>query len=98
MCFRKKKKRDKVAACAKHYVGDGGTTEGIEASNTVVDNAGLYEIHMPAYLDSIRKGVSTIMVAYSSLNGEKMHGHGNLITDYLKNTLQFKVSNRLESP
>lgn len=82
--------RDKVAACAKHYVGDGGTTEGIEASNTVVDNAGLYEIHMPAYLDSIRKGVSTIMVAYSSLNGEKMHGHGNLITDYLKNTLQFK--------
>ncbi|KAL2906520.1 Beta-glucosidase BoGH3B [Bienertia sinuspersici] len=82
--------RDKVAACAKHYVGDGGTTNGIDASDTDIDAAGLFKIHMPAYLDSIRKGVTTIMVSYSSWNGKKMHGNHDLITDYLKNTIQFK--------
>ncbi|KMT10197.1 hypothetical protein BVRB_5g119580 [Beta vulgaris subsp. vulgaris] len=82
--------RDKVIACAKHYVGDGGTTNGIDESNTVVDTAGLFKIHMPAYLDAINKGVSTIMVSFSSLNGKKMHAHRDLVTGYLKNTLQFK--------
>lgn len=76
-------------------MGDGGTTNGIDESNTVVDTAGLFKIHMPAYLDAINKGVSTIMVSFSSLNGKKMHAHRDLVTGYLKNTLQFKVTNRL---
>lgn len=88
-------KRYKVAACAKHFVGDGGTTEGIDESNSIIDTTELYKIHMPAYLDSISKGVSTIMISYSSLNGEKMHGNYNLVTEYLKNTLQFKVKKHL---
>lgn len=82
--------RDKVAACAKHYVGDGGTVKGIDENNTITNTAGLFKIHMPAYLDSIKKGVSTIMVSYSSLNGIKMHANRDLVTGYLKNTLQFK--------
>ncbi|KAL0389912.1 UNVERIFIED_CONTAM: Beta-glucosidase BoGH3B [Sesamum calycinum] len=49
--------RTKVAACAKHFVGDGGTTDGINESNTIIDWDGLLSIHMPAYLDSIRKGI-----------------------------------------
>ncbi|CAO2828164.1 unnamed protein product [Amaranthus hypochondriacus] len=82
--------RDKVVACAKHFVGDGGTTKGIDESNTIVNTDELFKIHMPAYLDSISKGVSTIMVSYSSLNGTKMHANHDLITGYLKNTLGFK--------
>ncbi|KAA8537058.1 hypothetical protein F0562_029536 [Nyssa sinensis] len=82
--------KDKVAACAKHFVGDGGTTRGINENNTLIDTHGLFSIHMPAYNDSIIKGVSTIMVSYSSLNSEKMHANRNLITGFLKNTLKFK--------
>lgn len=81
---------EKVIACAKHYVGDGGTTNGIDESDTVIDRDGLMEIHMPAYLSSISKGVSTIMVSYSSWNGDKMHAHHDLITGFLKNTLHFQ--------
>ncbi|KAI3748334.1 hypothetical protein L6452_11342 [Arctium lappa] len=80
----------KVAACAKHFVGDGGTTKGINENNTVTDIHGLLSIHMPPYYDSIRKGVSTIMVSYSSWNGVKMHRNRNLITGFLKNTLKFR--------
>ena len=83
--------RGKVAACAKHYVGDGGTTKGFDENNTVIDWNGLRSIHMPAYLNSILKGVATVMVSYSSWNGKKMHANQDLITGYLKNKLRFRV-------
>uniref|UniRef100_A0ACD5XC48 Uncharacterized protein n=1 Tax=Avena sativa TaxID=4498 RepID=A0ACD5XC48_AVESA len=80
----------KVAACAKHYVGDGGTFTGINEGNTIIDERGLMKIHMPAYFNSIIRGVSTIMVSYNSWNGNKMHGNHFLITDFLKNKLKFR--------
>ncbi|KAI4348463.1 hypothetical protein L6164_009186 [Bauhinia variegata] len=82
--------KKKVAACAKHYVGDGGTTEGINENNTVIDRHGLLSIHMPGYYNSIIKGVATVMVSYSSWNGVKMHANRDLVTGFLKNTLRFR--------
>ncbi|GLU19074.1 hypothetical protein SLE2022_353410 [Rubroshorea leprosula] len=82
--------KNKVAACAKHYVGDGGTTNGINENNTVISLSGLLGIHMPAYYDSIRKGVATVMVSYSSWNGKKMHANHDLVTGFLKNKLKFR--------
>ncbi|GFY93067.1 glycosyl hydrolase family protein [Actinidia rufa] len=82
--------KDKVAACAKHFVGDGGTTNGINENNTVTDWHGLLSIHMPAYYNSIIEGVSTVMVSYSSWNGVKMHANRNLVTRFLKDTLKFR--------
>ncbi|BFG37512.1 hypothetical protein CerSpe_237850 [Prunus speciosa] len=80
----------KVAACAKHFVGDGGTTKGINENNTVINRHGLLSIHMPGYYNSIIKGVATIMVSYSSWNGVKMHANHDLVTGFLKNTLRFR--------
>ncbi|KAI3906164.1 hypothetical protein MKW92_007906 [Papaver armeniacum] len=70
---------NKVAACAKHSVGDG-----------VTDWHGLLSIHMPGYYNSIIKGVSAIMVSYSSWNGEKMHANRDLVINILKDTLNFR--------
>ena len=85
-CFRQK-----VAACAKHFLGDGGTTRGIDENNTVIDYNGLLSIHMPAYYNSVNKGVATVMVSYSSWNGVRMHANRDLVTGLLKNKLKFKV-------
>ncbi|KAM1206169.1 hypothetical protein FF1_006840 [Malus domestica] len=82
--------KDKVAACAKHFVGDGGTVKGINENNTVIDRHGLLSIHMPGYYHSIIKGVSTIMVSYSSVNGKKMHANHEFVTKFLKGTLKFR--------
>ncbi|XP_020251018.1 uncharacterized protein LOC109832917 isoform X2 [Asparagus officinalis] len=82
--------RDKVAACAKHFVGDGGTYLGINENNTIINHHGLLSIHMPAYYNSILKGVATVMVSYSSWNGDKMHANRALITGFLKNKLKFR--------
>ncbi|VAI21940.1 unnamed protein product [Triticum turgidum subsp. durum] len=80
----------KVAACAKHYVGDGGTFMGINENDTIIDAHGLMTIHMPAYYNSIIRGVSTVMTSYSSWNGKKMHANHFLVTDFLKNKLKFR--------
>lgn len=82
--------KTKVAACAKHYVGDGGTTKGINENNTQISRHGLLSIHMPGYYNSIIKGVSTVMVSYSSWNGVKMHANRDMVTGFLKNILRFK--------
>ncbi|KAK2451130.1 beta-glucosidase BoGH3B [Trifolium repens] len=82
--------KNKVAACAKHFVGDGGTTNGINENNTAVTSHELLSIHMPAYYNSIVQGVATIMVSYSSWNGVKMHANHDLITGFLKNILNFR--------
>ncbi|KAF8398040.1 hypothetical protein HHK36_016966 [Tetracentron sinense] len=90
--------KDKVVACAKHYVGDGGTDKGINENNTIVNRHELLSIHMPAYYNSIIKGVSTVMVSYSSVNGEKMHANRDLVTGFLKETLGWDRGGRRLSP
>src|SRR5476651_1983274 len=79
-----------VLACAKHFIGDGGTTNGIDQGNTVCDEATLRKLYLPPYIAAIKAGVGSIMVSYSSWNGEKMHGNKYLLTDVLKGELGFK--------
>ena len=79
-----------VLACAKHYMGDGGTKDGIDQGNTVGDEGELRKLHLTPYVAAIKAGAGSIMVSYNSWNGEKMHGHKRLLTDVLKGELGFK--------
>jgi beta-glucosidase len=78
-----------VLACAKHFLGDGGTAGGIDQGNAVCDEAGLRQIHLPPYLAAIHADVGSIMVSFHSWNGAKMHGHKYLLTELLKGELGF---------
>lgn len=79
-----------VLACAKHYLGDGGTTHGIDQGNTECDEATLRKLHLPGYEAAIKAKVGSVMISYSSWNGQKMHGHSYLINDVLKKELGFE--------
>jgi len=48
------------------------------------------QIHLQGYLTAIDAGVGSIMVSYSSWNGQKMHGSKYWITDVLKKELGFE--------
>jgi beta-glucosidase len=78
-----------VLACIKHFVGDGGTKDGIDQGNTIVDEATLRSVHLAPYLPSLKAGAGSVMVSFSSWNGEKLHGHKRLLTDVLKGELGF---------
>src|SRR3954471_13964642 len=86
-----------VLACAKHYIGDGGTAfgsaqggKGLDQGDTRVDEATLRRIHLPGYISAIQAGVGSIMPSYSSWNGVKVSGSKRLLTEILKQELGFE--------
>jgi beta-glucosidase len=79
-----------VLACAKHFIGDGGTLHGVDQGNTICDEATLRQLYLPPYRAAVKAGVGSIMVSYSSWNGAKMHGNQHLLTDVLKGELGFR--------
>lgn len=85
-----------VVATAKHYLGDGGTILGtgwddkLDRGNTIISQEELRATLLPPYAAQVELGVQTIMPSYSSINGLKMHQHGELINDVLKGELNFK--------
>ncbi|XP_024981298.1 uncharacterized protein LOC112518021 isoform X3 [Cynara cardunculus var. scolymus] len=82
--------RTNVVACAKHFVGDGGTEQGVNEGNTKVSYEDLERIHMAPYLDCLSQGVCTVMASYSSWNGTNLHESHFLLTEILKEKLGFK--------
>ncbi|MEW6981816.1 glycoside hydrolase family 3 protein [Colwelliaceae bacterium 6471] len=80
---------DGVIACAKHWVGDGGTAHGIDQGDISISFEDLKNTHMSPYINAINAGAMTIMASFNSWNGNKCHGHKYLLTDVLKNELNF---------
>jgi len=79
-----------VAASAKHFLGDGGTTDGVDQGDTNVSEQELIRLHAQGYFTAIPAGVMTVMASYSSWRGRKMHGNDSLLTDVLKGQLGFQ--------
>ena len=97
---------DTVLATPKHWLGDGGTTGGDDQGYTELPFRSLLEIHGEPYnnvtgaLSRLAKTFGgSIMPSYSSVNftdcaetpGQlKMHGHGCLINQVLRDEMGFK--------
>ena len=88
-----------VLACAKHFIGDGGTAwgsvngrrgPGMDQGDTRVDEETLRRVHLQGYISAVKAGVGTIMPSYSSWNGVKVSGNKHLLTDILKGELGFE--------
>lgn len=78
-----------VVATAKHWIGDGATTDGIDAGDTTLTEEDLLEMHGTPYVDAIAAGVGSIMISFSSVNGTQLHGSKYWVTTVLKERLGF---------
>jgi len=78
-----------LLANAKHYLGDGGTANGVNAGDTSGDEATLRAIHLAPYRAAVDAHVGSIMASYSSWQGTKMHINKAMLTDVLKGELGF---------
>jgi beta-glucosidase len=78
-----------IVATAKHYIGDGGTEQGIDRGNTAVDEQQLLQIHAQGYVTALGAGAQTVMASYNQWQGWKVHGHKYLLTDVLKTRMGF---------
>jgi len=79
-----------ILACAKHYVADGGTTDGINTGNAEINEETLRAIHLPGYIKAVENNVATVMISFSSWNGVNCHGNYYLIDTVLKQELGFE--------
>jgi beta-glucosidase len=82
-----------VAACAKHFAGDGGTAKGTSTTENALYDRGntntgadqvLRAIHLTPYQAALDAEVATIMASFSQWNGTAMHADKALLTDWLK--------------
>lgn len=90
-----------VLACAKHFVGDGGTMMGtagfpnpagkrlLDQGDTQLSEADLRRTHLQGYISTVKAGVGSIMPSYNSWNGVKVSGIRRLLTGILKLELGF---------
>lgn len=78
-----------VIASTKHFLADGGTTDGHDQGDAAIDETTLRLVHGAPYLPAIENGVATVMTSFSSWNGVKIAGNKGLVTDVLKDRLGF---------
>lgn len=79
----------KVAATAKHFLGDGGTRDGRDQGDTFASETELRDLHALPYRFAIEAGVQSIMASFSSWGERKVHGRADLLTDLLKQHWRF---------
>ncbi len=73
----------------KHFVGDGGTSNGRDQGNTVLSEAQLAAVHGAAYAAALKAGAMIVMASYNSWNGVKLHANHYLLTEILKGRMAF---------
>lgn len=79
----------KAVATVKHFVGDGGTRDGVDQGDTTASEAELASVHGAGYVGTLTAGAQTVMVSFNSWQGKKLHGHRYLLTDVLKDRMGF---------
>ncbi|MFA6100241.1 MAG: glycoside hydrolase family 3 protein [Patescibacteria group bacterium] len=88
----------KIAATAKHYIGNGSTAWGsstnknffIDQGNSKISEDELRKIHLEPFKQAVAANVKSVMVGLNEWNGEKVSTNKHLLTDILKQELGFK--------
>jgi beta-glucosidase len=85
-----------AVATAKHFIGDGGTNDGVDRGVNLSNPMQMIKVHTQGYVGAIGAGVQTVMASYNSWNDladgldyGKMHGAKSLLTDVLKDRMGF---------
>ncbi len=76
--------RDRMAACAKHFVGYGAVEGGREYNTVDVSESRLRNLHLPPFRAAVEAGVTTVMAAFNTVSGVPAHANARTLTDILK--------------
>ncbi len=88
----------KTLATLKHYIGAGGMSWGtahnkkykIDQGTTTADEKIVRELYLPPFQAAINTGALSVMAGLNTYGDDKMSAQKYLLTDVLKNELQFK--------
>jgi len=80
---------ERLAACAKHYVGYGAAEGGRDYNTTRIPEGTLREVYLPPFRACVEAGVATVMSAFNELNGIPATGHEGTLRTILKQEWAF---------
>ena len=80
---------DRLASCAKHFVGYGLAAGGRDYDTVSVGENTLRNLHLRPFKDAVDAGVATVMAAFNDVDGTPMHAHERLIREVLKDEWGF---------
>lgn len=79
-----------IITTAKHYIADGGSTQGIDQGNVLASEAELMNIHAQGYYGAISSGAQTVMVGFFSWQDRgKDVANAHLVAEILKQKIGF---------
>ena len=79
-----------IAACLKHYMGYSMPLSGHDRTPAWIPERELREYFLPSFATAVKAGAKTVMVNSAEINGVPVHINKHILTDILKNELQFK--------
>jgi beta-glucosidase len=80
---------NRVISTVKHFIGDGGTVDGVDQGNNPLDETELFRLHGQGYVGGLNAGAQTVMASFNSWQGKKIHGSRYLLTNVLKDKMGF---------
>lgn len=75
---------EKIAACAKHFVGYGAAEGGRDYSETAIPRRQLEDVYLRPFKQAVEAGVMSVMSAFNDLDGIPCTGNAGLIDGLLK--------------
>jgi beta-glucosidase len=79
-----------IISTAKHYIADGGSTQGIDQGNVAASETELMNIHAQGYFTALAAGAQTVMVGFFSWQDQgKQSGNRHLVDEILKQKIGF---------
>ncbi|TWP51041.1 glycoside hydrolase family 3 protein [Lentzea tibetensis] len=91
---RRRISSDGVIATAKHFIGDGGTTNGRDQGVNPATPAEMINVHGQGYYGALAAGAQTVMISFNSWTNDqvkegKLHGSKLAQTEILKGKMGF---------
>ncbi|WP_051312862.1 glycoside hydrolase family 3 N-terminal domain-containing protein [Sporocytophaga myxococcoides] len=79
-----------VASCMKHFVGYSVPANGKDRAAAYIPEINLREYFLPPFKAAVDAGAHTLMVNSGEVNGTPVHASRFLLTDVLRNELNYK--------
>lgn len=79
-----------VTSTMKHFLGYGAPLSGSDRTPAWIPDRYMREYFLPPFIQAVKAGSQTIMINSSEINGVPVHASKYLLTDVLRNELQFK--------
>lgn len=82
-------KRDRVAACVKHFAAYGAAVAGLDYQNAELSEHTLREFYLPAYKAAVDAGCEMAMTSFNTWNGIPSSGNKWLMRQVLREEMGF---------